>query len=312
MMRIVVIALLALSALATLVTSITLVRPGERAVVRRFGAFRANKPEPGLLLTLPWWMDRVDRVRVDERRTVKVGWTGIEEDKTPLPAGQLLTGDHNLVNAEAEIHYRVVDNKVNDFVLNGGQAESLIARATEAALGQWLAGQRIDDILRLGRSLLPSLLVEDVQHRIAPYHLGIRIELVDIKLSPPADVKPYFDAVSEQHTRITTQINEATSEAKKKLSEAKTEEYRKISEARAYANEQNKAAIGDAETFLKRLDQYWLLSKNNPNYLNDMWLDDVTRLYTVMRQSGRIDLLDHYIGNDGLNITQFPLPPRRR
>ena len=49
-----------------LLTGVTQVRPGERAVVRRFGRVLEQKPEPGLWIGLPWGMDRVDRVPAQE------------------------------------------------------------------------------------------------------------------------------------------------------------------------------------------------------------------------------------------------------
>ena len=57
----------------------------------------------------------------------------------------------------------------------------------------------------------------------------------------------------------------------------------------------------------KRLAQYQELSRHNPDYLNALWLDDMTRLYTRMKDAGRIELLDHYLTSEGLTITQFPL-----
>src|SRR6266404_2581777 len=85
-------------------TGVVQVRPGERAVVRRFGRVLAEKPEPGLWVGLPWGMDRVDRVEVDKVRQVSVGYT---EDETGLPSGQFLTGDHNLVNVRVLLEYTV-------------------------------------------------------------------------------------------------------------------------------------------------------------------------------------------------------------
>ncbi|HVS36834.1 MAG TPA: hypothetical protein VMS17_14835, partial [Gemmataceae bacterium] len=52
------------------------VLPGEAAVVRRFGRVLPGRPELGLHLGLPWGMDRVDRVAVDQLRRVVVGWSG--------------------------------------------------------------------------------------------------------------------------------------------------------------------------------------------------------------------------------------------
>ena len=49
-------------------TGLYQVLPGEAAVVRRFGRVLPERPEPGLYLGLPWGMDRVDRVAVDQLR----------------------------------------------------------------------------------------------------------------------------------------------------------------------------------------------------------------------------------------------------
>src|SRR5262249_34423063 len=90
-----------------LLTGVTQVRTGERAVVRRFGKV-VEGPRPGLYVGLPWGMDRVDRVPADLVRRVEVGYprNGPEEG-IGTPPGQLLTGDHNLVNVQVEIHYTV-------------------------------------------------------------------------------------------------------------------------------------------------------------------------------------------------------------
>src|ERR1700677_4028974 len=79
-------------------TGVTQVRPGERAVVRRFGRVLPDKPKPGLLIGLPWGMDRVDRIPVDRVQSVVVGYQDTETlSSSEMPAGQLLTGDHKLV-----------------------------------------------------------------------------------------------------------------------------------------------------------------------------------------------------------------------
>src|SRR5437763_12670806 len=88
-----------------LLTGVTQVRPGERAVVRRFGRVLEQKPEPGLWVGLPWGMDRVDRVPVDRVQEVTVGYR--DGDTEAAPTGQVLTGDHNLVNLRVVLNYKV-------------------------------------------------------------------------------------------------------------------------------------------------------------------------------------------------------------
>src|ERR1700676_4757666 len=95
--------------LLSLLTGLTPVRPGERAVVRRFGRVLDVRPEPGLYVGLPWGIDRVDRVAVERPRAVPVGYQkrGDEDTSAATPEGQLLTGDHNLVNVQATVNYSV-------------------------------------------------------------------------------------------------------------------------------------------------------------------------------------------------------------
>src|SRR5262245_54948170 len=100
-------------------SAVTVVAPGERAVVRRFGRILDDKPGPGLYVGLPWGIDRVQRVAVNLERSVIVGWTSQEDTAEPsvTPPGQLLTGDHNLVNVRAQIHFMVIPEEVERFAV---------------------------------------------------------------------------------------------------------------------------------------------------------------------------------------------------
>ena len=100
---------LGLAALATLLSSVAQIQPDERVVVRRFGRVLDEQPGPGLHFFLPWGLDQVDRVKVQVRE-VTVGYPVKQEESDDLrasPPGQLLTGDHNLVNLQATLYYTV-------------------------------------------------------------------------------------------------------------------------------------------------------------------------------------------------------------
>src|SRR4029077_16934917 len=104
--------------LGYLLTGVSQIRPGERAVVRRFGKV-VDVPRPGLYVGLPWGMDRVDRVPADLLRRVQVGYPRdwVDGGQTQ-PPGQLLTGDHNLVNLQVEIDYAVDQGSDEDYVVD--------------------------------------------------------------------------------------------------------------------------------------------------------------------------------------------------
>jgi modulator of FtsH protease HflK len=314
MMRRFVLAVVVLALVYTAVTALTQVQPGERAVVRRFGRILDERPGPGLYRGAPWGIDRVDRVSVGRVRRVSIGFTGKEEDDPAVsPAGQLLTGDHNVVNVQAEVYYKVREEQAEKFLLQEDRVEPLLARTAEAVLAEWIAGRTVDDVLVRGKQELPGYLLEYVKRRLEPYDLGIEIDQASIiRLYPPDEVKEAFDRLAQAQTSIRTQVNRAEQDANQKLSSAQADVYHRQRLAEAYGREQKLQSQAEADSFRQRLGQYRALVEKNPQYLNSLWLDEMTRLYARMKAEGRIEMLDDFLGKEGLTITQFPLMPKKK
>ena len=295
----------------TAATSLTQVQPDQRAVIRRFGRVLEHKPQQGLYIGMPWGIDRVDLVPVG-MRSVTVGFMGKEDaEEDVIPAGQLLTGDHNLVNVQATINYRVREADMDKYVLQKDQIEAFLARAGESLLAEWVAARKIDHVLQRGKIELPVFLNEQLPLRLKDYELGILIERPTIDLQPPAKVKSDFERLAHAQTRIQAEVNQALQETNAKENDAKARIYSMDQLAKAYAQEERIKAHADADSFSKRLEQYRELSRQNPDYLNALWRDEITRLFTRMRENGRIELLDHFLSNGELTITQFPLPRKK-
>jgi membrane protease subunit HflK len=307
-------AILVLVALAGyLLTGVTQIRPGERAIVRRFGRVLAYQPEPGLWIGLPWGMDRVDRVAVDQPQAVVVGYRPeADEDSASTPPGQLLTGDHNLVNAQAVVNYTVQHDAVQDYVVHADEADGLVARAAETAMAEWVAGRTVDEVLLRGKVELPPWLIVETQRRLEPYHLGVAIRDANLTLlSPPPQVKAAFDQVTEVQATISTSLNNAEQQAQRSLRAAEADAYRVRQLAAAYANEQRTLARAEAGSFERRLKQYQELKRTNPDALTAIWWDEMGQLYAKLREGGRVDLLDNHLGPDGLDITIIT-PPKKK
>ena len=180
--------LLALVALY-LLTGVVQVRRGERAVVRRFGRVLDVVPEPGLWVGLPWGMDRVDRIEVDTMRSVTVGYVE-EGGGDAMPVGQLLTGDHNLVNVQVIVYYKVRLDEITAYAIQADAVRDILARAAEAVVAGWVASRTVDDVLLTGKTALRNELTDGVNwSRIAGYGLGI--DILDSRVSqdraPPDD-----------------------------------------------------------------------------------------------------------------------------
>jgi membrane protease subunit HflK len=295
--------------LLSLLSGVTQVRPGERAVVRRFGRMLDYKPGPGLYVGLPWGIDQVDRVPIGLVRQVSIGMPPGETDDNAqtTPPGQLLTGDHNLVSIQAILDYAVDETQVENYVILQDRADALIARAAEAVMAKWVASRTVDDVLLRGKVELPEYLLRGTQDGISLYRLGVVLQAVSVtQLSPPGEVRDKFDEVARTQMAIRTNINQAEQEADRKLRDAEAERYRGQRLSAAYAREQRLLARADAENYEKRLEQYRRLSRENPNHLSGIWWDEMSRIYARMRAGGQIDLLDQHLAPDGLDITQFP------
>jgi membrane protease subunit HflK len=296
-----------------LLTGLTQVRPGERAVVRRFGRVLDRQPEPGLFVGLPWGMDRVDRVAVDQVRRVEVGYRpDADEDSLTTPPGQLLTGDHNLVNLQVFLNYAVRPDAVEDYVVHADEADGLVARAAETAMAEWVAGRTVDEVLLRGKVDLPPWLVAQTQRRLDGYRIGVAVRDASVSLLlPPSQVKASFDQVTQAQTEIRTRLNSAEQEAQRSAQAAEAEKYRLEQLAQAYANEQTVLARAEADRFERRLRQYQQSKRENPDALTAIWWDEMGKLFARLREGGRVDLLDHHVGPGGLDITEMISPKKK-
>jgi membrane protease subunit HflK len=283
-------------------------------VVRRFGRILETAVEPGLYIGLPWGMDRLDRVPIGLIRKTTVGHiTKESEDPNVTPVGQLLTGDHNLVNVQIEVYYTVNKDAVARYVLQADSIDALVARVAETRLAEWVAGRAVDDILLRGKTALPNWLVGELRTSLASYELGINVDNATVThLLPPTEVKKYFDDVARVQTEIRTAKNRAEQDADSQYRDTAARVFETQRRTAAYANEQRLAAQAEAMNFDKRRQQYQRLQRDNPHYLAGIWWAEMSQLYAKMRANGRIDLLDHYLDGDGLNITQMPLLPKKK
>src|SRR5688572_21683640 len=82
-------AILGIALLWLVFTSTHIVAPGEQGVVTRLGRY-THTLGPGVGLTMPWPINRVQKIDVENIQTVDLGTTGTET--------LMLTGDQNIVD----------------------------------------------------------------------------------------------------------------------------------------------------------------------------------------------------------------------
>jgi membrane protease subunit HflK len=296
-----------------LLTGVVQVRRGERAVVRRFGRVLSYHPEPGLWIGLPWGMDRVDRVEVDTVRSVAVGFSEDEVPEGGAPAGQLLTGDHNLVNVQVVLYFKVRPEALAEYVVQADRVPGVLARLVESASAEWVAGRGVDEVLLRGKNAMRAEVIARTRERVEPYLMGV--EILDARIAqvaPPDEVKDAFDSVARAQTGIATARNRAEQDAATRLRMARAERYRVEQSSAAYAHDRKVIAEQDAKRFLARLKQYQDRRAKDPNYLRPIWQEERSKLFASMKDKGLIDLLDHHLGQGGLDVIVAPRLPEKR
>ncbi len=178
-----------------LASGLTVVQPDELAVVRRCGAVLAAPWEPGLHWGLPWGLDRIDRLKINLTRTLTVGAasnTAAPLLRAPDPAtDDFLTGDLNVVVAEALVQYRV--REPVQFLYGAADVEASLAALSEGVLARSLANRGIDELVTTGCAILADAVARSIQSLADQEKLGISLVAVRLgRLVPPMAVAPAF------------------------------------------------------------------------------------------------------------------------
>src|SRR5258708_1207866 len=92
-----------------ILTSVYFVAPEEQAVVTRFGAVIEPRMMPGIHASLPWPIDKVTKLKVQQLQRLVVGGDipeSLLNRNQPLQS-QRITGNANILNMQCKVLYTV-------------------------------------------------------------------------------------------------------------------------------------------------------------------------------------------------------------
>jgi len=247
------------------------VQPDEKAVLRTFGQYVATT-EPGLRWHWPGPVGNTDIVAVTKTRRLELGFRGIEEQAgifKEVPAeANMITGDENIVQAQAVIQYRISDPKAylfhvddpgeSDRGIDEGQPDGKTLRdITETTLRQIVGSRNIDDILTTEKEAVQQEVLSKMREINDAYETGIDVQQVLLQnVNPPAAVQDAFEDVvraREDRDRI---INLAEAYQADQLPRAQGEAAKIIEAAEAYKEGRLQIAEGEAAGFEELLKAY--------------------------------------------------------
>jgi membrane protease subunit HflK len=219
-----------------------IVGPQEKAVVLRFG-LPAGGGEGKLLGPGPHWafpppIDEVVRIPIGQVQSISstVGWyatTAANEaaGNEPLPGeslrpgadGYLLTGDENIIHARATLRYRIAEPGLR-YMLDFANATNVVQNAFNNALLFAAARYKVDDALTRDQAGFREAARDRLQQLVAQHRLGItEIQIDNMQVIPPRQLKEAFARVSEAEVRRAKQLNDSRSYENQTLSRARAE-----------------------------------------------------------------------------------------
>ncbi len=256
--------------LVYLLTGFFVVRGNEAAVVRRFGAVVKNANgetrlwPSGWHYDCPWPFATVDRVNLNEVRTLKIGdLEQIEPSQTaflrnvdPARQAQFLSGDKNILNVQISVSYRVAESAVGEFLFGAMSPERRLRTLAESVLADAMLLSGVDFAHTLGRNQLRERMTADLQRLAREQRLGLTVEDVTIaNVSPPLRVKAEFIDVLNARADKETAINQARAYSEQRAAEARATSRRATDSAEVFRRQSVEAAKAEAESFSKLIAQ---------------------------------------------------------
>jgi Cu+-exporting ATPase len=257
-----------------LLNGIYIIRPTEIGIVQRFGQKLLPYDAPGPHYKLPWPIDRLTRVRAHQVRTIEIGYRSNSAARGGEPASYewnaqhrsgryqsrpdeslTLTGDQNLVELNATVHYDL--SHPDDFLLHQADGEATVRAAAEAVLRSALSTMPLGDVLTTGRAAIEQRVRGELQSRLDRYHCGVRVLSVRLEdVHPSVEVVDAFRDVSAAYEEKNRRINEAEGYRNEQVALARGNAQALVQQARAYTLGRDNRAQGDAARFIDRETAY--------------------------------------------------------
>ncbi len=224
-----------------LATGFYRVDAAERGVVTRFGMYQTST-EPGLRWHLPWPIERVERVNINEVVPFKL-------------QTRMLTADENIVVVDLVVQYRRADPV--QYLFNVRDPEATLQDISESAIREVIGKNKLDFVLLEGRTEIAAQTEKLIQQTLDEYKTGMFVTKVNLQdANFPSQVEAAVqDAIKAREDRERLSF-EAQAYANDVLPKARGEAVRRQQDSEGYRARVVADAQGEASRFTQLLAQY--------------------------------------------------------
>ncbi|HET8700610.1 MAG TPA: FtsH protease activity modulator HflK [Nitrococcus sp.] len=289
---------LAIGAIIYLASGFYVIDQGWRGVVTRFGKYTMTTL-PGPHWHLPYPIEQVTRVNVDQRRRITIGYEAMSTGRARpvLSEALMLTRDENIVNVELAVQYQVSDPA--KYVFNFRNPDQTLKDVAESALREVVGKSDMDFVLTRGRAEVASQTQSLIENVIKRYQLGLQVVTVAIQdIQPPEQVQAAFSDVNKAREDEQRLINQAQAYSNAIIPEAQGEAARIAEQAQGYEAETIARAEGDTSRFSQIASEY---VKAPAITRERLYLETME---SVLSKSGKVIVSD---AGDGQPLMYLPL-----
>lgn len=248
---------LGLIALIWLATGFYIVDQGSRGVVLRFGK-HIETTLPGPRWHVPFPVERVENVNLEQVRTLEVGYRSVEGGNSrsdELRESLMLTDDENIINIQFAVQYNL--KSVENFQFSNRETEENMRGVAETAIREIVGKSRMDFALYEGREEIAVRAKKLMQDILDRYSSGVNVVSVTMQnAQPPEQVQASFDDAVKAKQDLERQKNEGQAYANDVIPKARGTASRLTEEAAGYKLRVENEAKGNASRFEQVLTQY--------------------------------------------------------
>ncbi|MDR3392703.1 MAG: FtsH protease activity modulator HflK [Sulfuriferula sp.] len=272
-----------------------IVDTGERGVVLRFGKF-IETTQPGPNWHLPYPMETVEIVNIEQVRTVEVGYRNNVKSKM-LKESLMLTDDENIVDIQFAVQYTLKNPE--DYLFSNRSPDDAVRQIAESVMSQIVGKSEMDYVLYEGRADVAARATKQIQDALDRYKTGISVSKVTLQnAQPPQEVQAAFDDAVKAGQDRERLKSEGQAYANDVIPKAKGMAARLTEESNGYKQSVIANAEGEASRFKQVLAEY---SKAPAVTRDRMYMDMMQQILT---NTSKV-LVDSSKG--GSNLLYLPL-----
>ncbi|MES2408456.1 MAG: FtsH protease activity modulator HflK [Pseudomonadota bacterium] len=230
-----------------------IVDAGERGVVLRFGKF-IETTMPGPNWHLPWPIESVQVVNIEQVRTVEIGYRNNVKSKM-LKESLMLTDDENIVDIQFAVQYTLKNPE--DYLFYNRSPDDAVRQVAESVMSEIVGKSKMDYVLYEGRADVAARAAKQIQIALDRYKTGISISQVTMQnAQPPQQVQGAFDDAVKAGQDRERLKSEGQAYANDVIPRARGMASRLAEEAAGYEQSVIANAEGDASRFKQILVEY--------------------------------------------------------